>query len=148
MKKLVLLLILAALILAACAQDQSPVGMATSLAQKLAAAYNAKSAERYLALFSDDAMYVDYGMHIGPMKMSVLKSEVGSAFADQNFSFKISSYFVSDDGRFATLQGDFTNLGIHGKPETVPALVFLEIRDGKIISEADYYDGKNYVQLR
>jgi len=148
MKKLVILVIMAALILAACSQDKSPVGVATSVAQKLAAACNAKSAKSYLALFSDDAMYVDYGMHVGPVKMKILASEVDSAFADKNFAFKIKPSFVSDDGRFATLQGEFSNMGHDGTVQTVPALVVLEIKDGKIISEADYYDGEPYLIAR
>jgi hypothetical protein len=148
MKRLVILFIMAALILAACTQDKSPVGVATTLAQKLAAAYDARSAKAYLALFSDDAMYVDYGMHVGPMKMKVLESEIDSAFADKNFAFKLKPSFVSDDGRFATLRGDFSNLGHDGAIQTVPALVVLEIKNGKIISEADYYDGEPYLIAR
>jgi len=148
MKKLIILFIMAALSLAACAQDKSPVGVATGVAQKFAAACNAKNAKRYLALFSDDAMYVDYGMHVGPLKMKILASEVDSTFADKNFAFKVKPSFVSDDGRFATLQGEFSNMGHDGTVQTVPALVVLEIKDGKIISEADYYDGEPYLIAR
>jgi hypothetical protein len=51
---------------------------------------------------------------------------------------------VSDDGRFAAIDGTYTNVGKDGKVASVPTVILLELRDGKIIHETDYYEGSPF----
>lgn len=104
------------------------------------AAYEAKDATAYLSLFSRDAVYVDFAVQVHA-KVSQLRTELVSSFRRKGFRFSIQSFFVSGDGRFAALQGTYSDSGGRGQPASVPIASFLEIRDGKITRETLYYDG-------
>lgn len=104
------------------------------------AAYEAKDATAYLSLFSRKAEYVDFAVQVHA-KISQLRNELVASFRRKGFQFSISTFFVSADGRFAALQGTYSDTGERGKPASVPIASLLEIQDGKIVREALYYDG-------
>jgi ketosteroid isomerase-like protein len=149
MKRSCVLLILAGLILVACAglgtnSAAAQVSEAQALATKYKTAYETKDADMYLSLFNDDSVFTDYGMKDGPISMSSLKSDVYDVFKEEAFSFKVKSHFVSSDGQYASVRGDFSYHGNTGSIVTVPATTILEFKSGKIVSETWYYDGTNF----
>jgi outer membrane lipoprotein-sorting protein len=154
MKKFVLLVLVVMISLTSisCKQQetsesetQKRVSEALSLAQQYKSAYETKSAEKYLALFSDDGEYTDYGYPgFGTWDIKLLKGEVYETFAEKEFEMKFSSLFVSSDGQFATLEGIFTYIGKDKTVSSVPIVAILEFKDGKIIHETLYYDGRKF----
>jgi ketosteroid isomerase-like protein len=53
---------------------------------------------------------------------------------------KFTSQFVSRDGRFVALNGTYANAGKDGNLASVPIVIILEVRDGRIVREDQYYD--------
>jgi hypothetical protein len=111
-------------------------------------AYEAKSAKDYLAAFDKDAIYTDLGRasirNSGSMYVRDLNTAILQTFKEPVFQYKVNSSFVSDDGRFAAIDGIYTDVGKDKKPASVPMVILLELRDGKIIHETDYYDGSPF----
>jgi SnoaL-like protein len=120
----------------------SPASVAETIAQQYATASNTKNADLYLSLFSSDAVTMDYGVNYGPFRVMDIKDDVYASFASKYFQYKVTSSFVSADGRFAAFEGIYTDW-IHGGNQTAsaPCLVILEIRDGQIVKENIYYNG-------
>jgi ketosteroid isomerase-like protein len=118
----------------------SEVASAFALAAAYASAYEAKDAVVYLALFSRDADYVDFGVQVHA-KIRLLKDGLLRSFQREQFRLIIHSTFVSSDGRFAALQGTYHDTGRAGDPASVPIASILEFRDGAIVKESLYYDG-------
>lgn len=85
---------------------------------------------------------MDYGGNYGPYRIMDIKDDVSAAFASKYFQYKVTSSFASADGRFAALEGIYTDW-IHGGNQTAsaPCLVILEIKDSKIVKESIYYNG-------
>jgi ketosteroid isomerase-like protein len=71
-------------------------------------------------------------------------SAIAQTFQEPDFQFKANSSFVSDDGRSAIIVGTYADVGKDGKVASVPMVILLELRDGKIIHETDYYDGSPF----
>jgi ketosteroid isomerase-like protein len=117
--------------------------LADSLTAAYVSAYEAKDAGAYLSLFSPDADYVDYAVQVHA-KISALRDELFRSFERQTFRLQIRSFFVSADGRFAALQGTYTDIARSGDPVSVPIISVLEFRDRKIIKEILYYDGSPF----
>jgi ketosteroid isomerase-like protein len=119
--------------------------VAESLVNQYVSAYETKNADLYLSLFSEDGVYVDYGINLEPTPLVYLREDVYSTFADTHFQFEITSYFVSADGRFAAIEGIYTDWP-RGANQTasVPCLAILEIRDGRIVKESFYYNGAEF----
>ena len=103
-------------------------------------AYQAKDARAYLSLFSQDADYVDFAVQ-AHAKIGQLKDELGSSFHREGFHLGFHSFFVSSDGKFAALQGTYSDSARSGEPASVPIVSILQIDGGKISKEALYYDG-------
>lgn len=120
----------------------SPVSIAETLAKQYWTAYETKNADLYYSLFSSDALYMDYGVNFGPLRVMDIKDETYSGFASKYFEYKITSSYVSADGSHVTLEGTYTDW-VKGGNNTVsvPCLSILEIRDGKIVKESLYYNG-------
>ncbi len=125
----------------------SPVLLAESIAQQYASAFEARDADKFFSLHSDDALYMGYGVgnSRGATKIKLYVQELQALFRYvESFQVKITSYIVSADGRFVVLQGSYTDWGKNGYPATVPIVVIVEIRDGKIVQETAYYDGSPF----
>jgi ketosteroid isomerase-like protein len=120
--------------------SKSPFVIAESVAGSYVSAYEAKDVRAYLSLFSKDADYVDYGVQVHA-KISDLREELLRSFKRKTFQLHIRSFFVSADGRFAALQGTYTDTARSGDVASVPIVSVLEFRDGRIFKESLYYDG-------
>lgn len=103
-------------------------------------AYQAKDARAYLALFSPDADYVDFGVQVHA-KVSQLRGELASSFDRQSFRLVFHSSFLSADGKSAALQGTYSDTARSGDPTSVSIASLLQIAGGKVTREALYYDG-------
>jgi ketosteroid isomerase-like protein len=124
----------------------STTPVADSLTAAYVSAYAAKDAGAYLALFSTDADYEDCGVQVHA-KIGALRNELFRSFERETFQLRIRSFFVSADGRFAALQGTYTDIARSGDPVSVPIVSVLEFRDRKIIKETLYYDGSPFKRL-
>jgi ketosteroid isomerase-like protein len=117
---------------------------AERIAQAFISSYEAENAPDWLKLFSRDALFMDNGnatsRQEGAVYMRDNETYVNYLFQLKNFSMKFSSYFVSADGRFIALTSTYTNTGKDGNPASVPMQIILELKDGMIIREDDYYD--------
>jgi hypothetical protein len=65
---------------------------------------------------------------------------VRNLFKNTNFGIKVHFHFISRDGRFVALTGTYTNTGRDGNLASVPVVIILEVKDGKIVREDWYYD--------
>ncbi len=119
----------------------SPASVAETIAQQYAVASNTKNADLYLSLFSSDAVTMDYGVNYGPFRVMDIKDDVYTNFASKYFQYKITSFFVSADGRFVAVEGIYTDW-VRGGNNTAsaPCLAILEIKNGKIVKESLYYN--------
>jgi ketosteroid isomerase-like protein len=147
MKRILFLISLTVVILAAC-QPKSGAALTRSLVKDWIAAYEALNADKYMAFYADEAKYMDNGLEnfrsVGAFSRKELNTDVHYIFEHKEISFKSKSFYVSQDGRFATIEGDYTNQDKTGTPVTVPMVAILEFSQGKIIQETDYYDGSPF----
>jgi ketosteroid isomerase-like protein len=128
--------------------QSSPVQVAENLAQVFISAEEAKQAGDYLGLFSYEAVFMDNGDPFyrkrGVEYIRNSQQYVIQLFQQKNYGVKFSSHFVSEDGRFIALTGIYTNTGKDGNPASVPLEIILEVKDGKIIRQDDYYDSSPF----
>lgn len=135
----------------ACSAGQAAPTSAAQTKTTVAAfvsAYSAKDGAKYLALFDNDATYLDNGVSsfrtLGPMYVRNLQSTIIQTFEDKDFKVDFKTSFVSDDGRYAAIECVYTNQGNEGKIVSAPMVIILEFKGGKIIKEIDYYDGTQF----
>ena len=130
--------------------SSSSIQSAENLTQAFISAYEARHAADWLSLFSNEAIFMDNGnpsfRKEGGEGEYVRNSQtyVNYLFQKENFAMKFSSHFVSADGHFIALTSIFTDTGKDGNPASVPMVIILEVKDGKIIREDDYYDSSPY----
>jgi ketosteroid isomerase-like protein len=125
----------------------SAVLQAESIAQQYASAFEERDVDKYFLLHSDDALYVDNGIGYDskPAKVRLYVQELQALFRYvDSFQVKMTSHFISTDGRFVVLQGTYSDWGKSGFPTTVPIVIVVEIREGKIVQETAYYDGSPF----
>ena len=150
MKKIYSLALIILLLLPACSQAngaQNPA-QTEAIVKAYIAAYENKDPAAYQVVFDKDAIYLDVGSpssrSTGAMYVRNLSTIIATEFKTGVFDVKLTSYFVSDDGRYATLLGAYTNKGFDENVHTVPIAILLEFQNGKIIKEIDYYDGTRF----
>ncbi len=126
----------------------SPTTVAESIAQAFISAEEAKQAADYLGLFAYEAVFMDNSnatlRKLGGLYVRNSQQHVIDIFKQKNYGVKFSSHFVSEDGRFIALTGIYTNTGKDGNPASVPLEIILEVKDGKIIRQDDYYDSSPF----
>ena len=139
-------------LLASCGSPESaPTSISTAtpdpadqtilLVQGYVDAYHALDADTFMSYFADDAEYYDMAMKdYGVLTREALARGVHSSFIQEGFKVEINSYFVSRDGKYAALEGTYYKLNKYGRQVGMPTVIILEIRDGRIIRETDYYD--------
>jgi hypothetical protein len=103
-------------------------------------AYQTKDVRAYLSLFSRDADYVDFAVQVHA-KISQLKDELASSFGREGFRLVFHSSFLSSDGRFAALQGTYSDSARSGEVISVPIVSILELGANSLTKEILYYDG-------
>jgi hypothetical protein len=124
------------------------ISVVQNLAEAYISAIGSKQASDYLALYSYDAIFLDSST---PYRSSGLydlvrnsQNYVINLFKNTNFGMKLDSYVVSRDGRFIVLTGTYTNMGKDGNLSSVPIIIILEVKDGKIIRDDWYYDNNSF----
>jgi len=103
-------------------------------------------ADGLMALYGEDVFWMDHGSGDGPLSRGNLDYFVHETMADQgSFGFRLESYLITPDGRFAALQVCFSMYrAFDGKRATAPCTVLLEFGNGHIISETWYYNGDHF----
>jgi len=133
---------------AACSKTPAAYTQARATVDAYITAYEAKDAGGYLSLFDQDALYLDNGLGsfraLGPMYVRNLQTVISNTFDEKDFKYDIQSSFVSNHGRFAAIEGIYTNVGKDDKVVSAPMLIILELKGDKIIKETDYYDGSQF----
>lgn len=146
MKKTILLAIAVALTLAACGgikadvADNDVARATQAIVEKWIAAYQTYDPSTLISLYSDDITWIDYGKNDGPHHGG-MNGLIHSTFDSQVYKLRVDSYIITRDGRFAVIQGAYSEKnGISGKWASTPAVAILEFKDGKIIRETWYYN--------
>jgi ketosteroid isomerase-like protein len=152
MKRQKLLIIVLLLLLTACSQakvnadvpDTTEAKATQVVVETFINANKDYDADLLISLFADDYVFMDYGMDDGPWTKENLSYYIKEAMADpDSFKVKIDTYIITPDGRFAVLQGAYSQATIStGKWATAPAYAVLEFKDGMIAAETWYYNGE------
>jgi ketosteroid isomerase-like protein len=149
MKKLFFVTIIMTLLLTACGNNEvksdvpeNPEGKAAqAIVEKYITAYKKNDAEALTSLYSDELVWMDYGFNDGPYGKTGIGSIIREGLGTKYYTVKIDSYIVTVDGRFAVLQGEYSQPNkTTGKWTSVPGYAVLGIKDTKIISESWYYN--------
>jgi ketosteroid isomerase-like protein len=127
---------------------QTAIAEATATISKWLAGFNGRNAASFLSFYADKAMHVDV---VSPrwrvMTKSQLAADVASRFPRSEFASKLepepgspmdAAFFVSDDGRFAAVQGTYADESAWGTRVDEPMLVILELRAGQIIQQYNF----------
>jgi ketosteroid isomerase-like protein len=152
MKRKWFLLIVFLLVLTACGQTRVKVDIPDTIeakatqviVEKFINANKDYDADLLISLFHNDYVSMDYGMNVGPWTKGNISFYIKEAMADpDSFKVRIDTYTITPDGRFAVLQGAYSQAAKStGKWATAPAYAVLEFKDGKIIAETWYYNGE------
>jgi ketosteroid isomerase-like protein len=147
MKNILILAIAVALTLSACGgikadvADNDVAKATQAIVEKWIAANQAYDADAVLSLYSDDIIWMDYGYNDGPYHKMGLNGAVHEWFASEAFKVEVKSYLVTMDGHFAVIQATYSEKnGVSGKWASTPAVAILGFKDGRVISEAWYYN--------
>jgi steroid delta-isomerase-like uncharacterized protein len=116
-------------------------------------AWNAHEVERILSYFTDDIVFEDLGgarVMRGKEEMRTWINETLSAFPD--FRTDLKSLFVSGEWAGSewvasgTFKGQLPRLKPTGKSYSVRGASIMELHDGKIKRNADYYDSATVIR--
>jgi ketosteroid isomerase-like protein len=120
----------------------NPEGKAAqAIVEHFITAYKNNDADSLTSLYSDDLVWMDYGFNDGPWTKGNISAIIREAMNTKYYTVNIDSYVVTNDGRFAVLQGDYSQPNkTTGKWTSVPGYAVLELKDGKIIGESWYYN--------
>ena len=109
-----------------------------AIVEKWIATQNNRDAVAYLSLYSDDStLRFCNKPTCDQYSLSDMRLIVPLDMATPGFKEEVQSYFLTKFGEWAVVQGLYSDPNI---PVTnVPAISILEIKDGKIVSETDYW---------
>ncbi len=120
------------------------VSAVEDVTQAFISAYEARQPDAYLALFSDDAIFLDnsvpYRSEVVVDLVRISGPYVRNLFTRTNFGIKFQSRIIARDGRRVALTGTYSNTGKDGNLASVPVVIILEIEGGQIVREDQYYD--------
>jgi ketosteroid isomerase-like protein len=147
-----ILFILILLILTGCNPSKEVANVANNpeskatqaIVEQYISAYKNFDADALLALYSDDYIFMDYGLNDGPLEKGNISYFIKESMAEPDtWATKFDSYTITPNGVFAVLDGTFSmEAKSSGEMLTVPAYVVLEIKDGKVVNETWYYNGE------
>ena len=155
MHQKIALIIVMALLLAACGQIEVdvPDTVEAQAAQVLVEAYITTNveydAEGLLALYADDIFWMDYGgVLLGRWIRATWIYIVPGIMAAEEFKIEFSSYLVTSDGKYAVVEGIFSEFSaLTGKWVEAPFVLVLEFKNGLITSE-EWYCNDESLALR
>jgi hypothetical protein len=105
------------------------------------AALDALKTDKLVAYYSKDVAVHDADSGSITFNISTVNTAFRSYLANGTFLWKLNSFFVSADGRFAATLGSFSEKDGTGKFVPKPSVSLFELKDGKIVWEYDYYGG-------
>jgi ketosteroid isomerase-like protein len=155
MKK-VIIIMLVVMFLSACGStsrgttkadvpDNAEAQATKSIVEKFISAYKSYDAEGLMSLYSDELIWMDYGLNDGPFDKDIYNFLVKSSMSSKDLKVEIESYIVTPDGRFAVLDTLFSMAAPpSGEWASVRAYAVLEILSDKIVAETWYYNGSIY----
>jgi hypothetical protein len=146
MKKLLLVTILIALTLTACAGVKATVPddpyskEAQAVVEKWIAAYDTLDAQALLSLYAEDVTWRDCGFSLecDVERSFDMQGVVPNSFRQGDIKVNTRSYFITNYGRFAVIQVMFAE----GNMAPTPTTVIMEFKDGQILNETWYYIGE------
>jgi len=150
MKKLCILSVVIIILLSACTKgavksdvpDTTAAKATQAIVQQYIAANQDQDADLLISLYSDELVWMDYGLNDGPSGKGNISFAIREAMGTGYYEVQFKSYLVTPDGRFAVLQGTYSQAAKStGKWIYVPAYVVLEFKDSLIVTETWYYDG-------
>jgi steroid delta-isomerase-like uncharacterized protein len=124
-----------------------------SLIDRLNAAWNAKDAEAIESLFAADAVHEDVtsgSVRRGVSAVRALFTETWRAIPDVRT--QVVRVIGQEDWAAwewtmtATHTGDFPNLPATGRRFTLVGVSIMQVKDGKILSQRDYYDQASFLR--
>ena len=126
-------------------EAMAAVEQANTLVQKWRNAFNDRDAVTYLSCYDDAVRHIDVvKTEWRIMNKAELDANITSSFARSAFGSKLEAslqspvpdgFFVSSDGRYAAVQGSYKDEGVRRRP----MLVILEIKDGRIVRQYNYF---------
>ncbi len=143
---LIVLVTVFTIFLTGCTSGPSQaVTSADNLVKAFITASEAKDINQYVSLFSEDARYMDYtGPTTSPMYLRDVRPILAQRFNDPAFSIKVESYFISSDGASAAVRSKLTYKNSQGDPASAPVVVILQIKDGKVVRQDNFYDSRPF----
>lgn len=126
-------------------EAKAAVEQADALVQKWRNAFNDRDAVTYMSCYDDAVRHIDIvKTKWRIMTKAELDANITSGFARSTFESKLQAslkspvpdgFFISADGHYAAVQGSYKDGGMHRKP----MLVILEIKDGRIVQQYNYF---------
>jgi len=131
------------LVPAASSQPDKDIAEAESLVQGYISAWANKDPDEYLSLWSEDGTFMEHSA-LYEVIIGLSESWIRADLTRGDSETFIDSYFISQDGRRAALQGRVTVLIKDGEPVTVPAAIIFDFEDGQIVHGELYHDDDAY----
>lgn len=139
-----------AFLLVACSAQSSPAisdspesAEATNkLVQGWMDAYQEKDVEEFMSYYDEDMQYLNVVIKdFGTVTFDGLSKSIRNDLLDDDSGWEFVSFFVDSNGNFAVIEGMYYELNRSDKQVSIPIAIVLEIRNGKIIRQTDYFDG-------
>jgi steroid delta-isomerase-like uncharacterized protein len=119
----------------------------------LIAAWSSHDVEKLASCFTDDCVYEDVTLGLVNRGRAELRAFVGDFFAaSPDVRFELKSAFVAGNRAAAewvmsgTHQGDMPGLPATGKRYSVRGASIMELQDGKIRRNSDYWDMATFLR--
>lgn len=111
------------------------------------AALQAQDVEKIISLYSDDFSYINVAiMDFGAISLKDYQRVLRRGYAQGDGIFIPDKAYRSQDGKSAALSGTLIAEDMFGRIVNVPMVMIIEIRDGKIFHQTDYFDGRRFIK--
>jgi ketosteroid isomerase-like protein len=118
-----------------------------SLVDGFAAALQAKNVDLILSYYSDDFVYLNVTiMDLGEVALADYQRVLRQGYAAGDGIFIPDQVYYKADQSGAALSGSLTALDKTGRMATVPMVMIVEIANGKITRQIDYFDRVRFIQ--
>lgn len=124
-------------------RTRRPILATDKLIEGFAAAWAAHNPDELISYYSEDVKSYDATSGGVYYDYLTINDVLHHDYVNGAFDVRISSFFVSDDDRFAATVGTFAQKDSSGKMLTIPYVSLLEISAGQIVWVYDYYGGSS-----
>lgn len=147
MKKMIVAVVLMTLLLSACGgikadvPDNDEAKAIKAVVEQYMSANETYDADLLMSLYSDELVWMDYGLNDGPLTKGTLAFFVQAGESERDYKIEFDSYLIASYGGYAVIQGEFSMPAkSNGKWASAPFVCVLEFRDGLIVNETWYYN--------